>query len=287
MSQQDIERYYFEKFRRAYPLPPGAVTYSDRPDVRIAGAQIGIEITHFYVTPGTSPASEQGQSNLREIAVAEGQKLFTTNGGANVALTFSFDKTQPIQDVRALARKLADLGKRIEHDGNGQVRKNIFADIPELEFVYLYARELQHDDELDPEFPNGAPDLSEGFRIWADYRNRREVRARQTGIYKPLAFPARWNVVQSHSFGLMSITRLNEIISEKEKKAQRYAQCDAYWLLIVVDFIDPAQEQEIRIDGLTVRSNMFRRIIIYKPGFEQIIELEPQKREADTADSLM
>ena len=85
MKQQDIERYYFEKFQRAYPLPPGEITYADKPDVRIAGAQeIGIEITNFYVTPGTSPESEQVQSNLRETAVAEGQKLFTKNGGRNV-----------------------------------------------------------------------------------------------------------------------------------------------------------------------------------------------------------
>ena len=75
----------------------------------------------------------------------------------------------------------------------------------------------------------------------------------------------------------MSIARLNEIISEKEAKAQRYAPCDVYWLLIVVDFIDAAQEQEIRIDGLTVRSDMFQKIIIYKTGFEHIVELEPQK----------
>ena len=76
----------------------------------------------------------------------------------------------------------------------------------------------------------------------------------------------------------MSITRLNEIISEKEAKAQQYAPCEAYWLLIVVDFIDSAQEQEIRIDGLTVQSDMFQKIIIYKTGFEHIVELSPEKR---------
>jgi hypothetical protein len=278
MNQQDIERYYFEKFQRAYPLPPGEITYTDKPDVRIAGAQlIGIEMTNFYLTPGTSPASEQVQSNLRRTAVVEGQKLFTTNGGQNVELTFSFDKTKPIQDVRALAGKLAGLGKRVEHGVNGQVRKDVYKDIPELGFVYLYARELQYDDKVDPKYPDGAPDLSEGFGVWADYENRREARALQAGIYKPLPFVARWKVGQSHSPGLMSTKRLNEIISEKEAKAQNYAPCDVYWLLIVVDFIDSAQEQEIRIDGLAVQSDMFQKIIIYKTGFEHIVELEPQK----------
>jgi hypothetical protein len=34
---QDIERYYFEKFRKDYPLPPGTITYGDSPDVIIEG----------------------------------------------------------------------------------------------------------------------------------------------------------------------------------------------------------------------------------------------------------
>jgi hypothetical protein len=135
MKQQDIERYYFEKFRRTYPLPPGEIIYADKPDVRIAGPQqIGIEITNFYVTPGTSPASEQVQSNLRKIAVTEGQKIFTNNGGQNVELTFSFDKTHPIRDARGLlAKKLADLGRRTEDCANGQVREDVYKDIPEIE----------------------------------------------------------------------------------------------------------------------------------------------------------
>ena len=97
MKQQDIERYYFEKFQRVYPLPPGKIIYADKPDVRIAGVQlIGIEITNFFVTSGTSPASEQAQSNLRKTAVAEGQKLFTNSGGQNplpVNGTWTIDPT--------------------------------------------------------------------------------------------------------------------------------------------------------------------------------------------------
>ncbi len=72
----------------------------------------------------------------------------------------------------------------------------------------------------------------------------------------------------------MSIERLTEIIREKKAKARQYVACHAYWLLIVVDFIDSAQEQEIRIDGLSIESNVFRRIIIYKPRFEHIVPVE-------------
>ena len=67
-----------------------------------------------------------------------------------------------------------------------------------------------------------------------------------------------------------------EIIREKETKAQQYSSCDAYWLLIVVDFIDAAQEQEIRLDGgVVIASDVFEKILIYKPDFEHIVEVTP------------
>ena len=82
--------------------------------------------------------------------------------------------------------------------------------------------------------------------------------------------------MQLHGFGLMSHERLTKIIREKEAKARQYVRCDAYWLLIVVDFLDSAQEQEIRIDGFTIDSEVFQKIILYKPYFEHIVEITPQ-----------
>ena len=66
-----------------------------------------------------------------------------------------------------------------------------------------------------------------------------------------------------------------EIVREKEAKVRGYDQCDTWWLLIVVDSMDSAQEQEIRIDGLGVDSDVFQKIIIYKPYFEHIVEIAP------------
>ena len=273
-KQQTIERHYFEMFRKAYPLPPGDIIYADKPDVLLNGTPtLGIEITNFYVTEGASPASEQVQCKLRKAAVIEGHRLYQESGGENIDLTFSFDKKNPIKNVKALAKKLVALARRVEGGANGAIRKDVFKDIPEVDFAYLYAQELQFSDEPNPKFPNGQPDPSKGFAAYAEYRNRREVRALEAGIYKPLQSPGRWKVGQGHSFGLMSTQRLTEIVAEKEAKAQQYIACDAYWLLIIVDFIDAAQEQEIRIDGLTVESKMFQKILIYKPNFEHIVEV--------------
>ena len=86
---------------------------------------------------------------------------------------------------------------------------------------------------------------------------------------------AKWRAGGVHKVGLMSEAALKAIVREKEVKAAGYNPRDAYWLLVVVDWIDPAQEQEIRIDnGLSVPSNVFEKIIIYKPNFQHIIEVK-------------
>jgi hypothetical protein len=88
-------------------------------------------------------------------------------------------------------------------------------------------------------------------------------------------FIGKWKLTQGHDAGLMSVQRLKEFIKEKKIKAQQYAPCDEYWLLIVVDFIDAAQEQETRIDGLKIQSEVFQRMIVYKPTFEYIVQIKP------------
>jgi hypothetical protein len=102
----------------------------------------------------------------------------------------------------------------------------------------------------------------------------------RAGIYKPLPFRGKWKLGQAHSFGLMSPARLAEIIRRKDAKARHYSSCDEYWLLVVVDFMDTAQEQEIRVDGLALESGVFERVIIYKPHFEHIVEVTPGRVSA-------
>jgi len=44
-------------------------------------------------------------------------------------------------------------------------------------------------------------------------------------------------------------------------------------LLVVVDFMDPAQDQEIRVDSLAgLTSQVFEKIIVYKTCFGQMVE---------------
>jgi hypothetical protein len=82
-----------------------------------------------------------------------------------------------------------------------------------------------------------------------------------------------WRNDQVNSTPKMSLERLQEIIKDKESKSRHYRPCSAYWLLVVVDCIDPAQDQEVRIDGFdTVHSDVFEKVLVYKTAFGHILE---------------
>lgn len=83
----------------------------------------------------------------------------------------------------------------------------------------------------------------------------------------------KWRVVQCYSGQAMSIEKLRGIVSAKEAQSQAYERCDAYWLVVVVDFIDAAQDQDIQIDGSEkVDSTIFEKVIVYKTHFGHVFE---------------
>jgi hypothetical protein len=129
--------------------------------------------------------------------------------------------------------------RRVEDRDDGQIDRDVFEDIQELAFAYLSGHELQHGDGPDQKFRDDPP----GASAYPEPSNRREVRTLEGGNYKPLQSPAKWRVTENHDFELIAAKQLAEIIKEEEAKARQYVTCDVYWLLIVVDFIDSAQEQ--------------------------------------------
>jgi len=83
----------------------------------------------------------------------------------------------------------------------------------------------------------------------------------------------KWRVVQCHSGQTMSMEKLRKIVCAKEKRSRSYQRCDTYWLVIVVDFIDSAQDQEIQIDDFEkINSEIFEKVIVYKTYFGQVFE---------------
>jgi len=230
LTTGETERYYFEMFLRDYPLPSGDIEYGDKPDIILAGERrLGIEITRLYVQDGDVPGSEQVQSKLRDSLVANAQRLYERSGGKPVELSIGFNKSQPILDKVKVAHQIAAFANRVRDRETGQVPKREYKDIPELQFVYLYAK------------PG---------RV------------------------ATWRVMQVHDHGLMSLERLQEIVARKEVSAAQYKACDSYWLLVIVDFLDAAQEQEIRLQQRVrqVQSRVFEKVLVYKPYFGHIFE---------------
>ena len=47
------------------------------------------------------------------------------------------------------------------------------------------------------------------------------------------------------------------------------------WLLLVVDFMDPAQDQEIQwpAGAVLMQARTFERIWLYKPAFHEVLEI--------------
>jgi len=223
------EQYYFELFRRTYPLPEGTIRYGDRPDFILEGVRkIGVELTNFFLEDGELPESEQVQSPWREAVVSEARRIYCANGGKRIELSFSFDKAQPIRDQCQLAKKIAKLARSVEGLPTGEISREIFNEIPEISFVYLNPEE------------------------YGD---------------------ARWRVFQTYSGQLMSVTKLQEIVKTKESKLRDYEYCDAYWLLVVVDFINRAQDQEIRIDDFgKIDSTVFEKVIVFRTALGHVFE---------------
>ncbi len=85
---------------------------------------------------------------------------------------------------------------------------------------------------------------------------------------------AIWKAQQVHEGSLTSKNKLIEIVRRKEEKAKGYQKCDAYWLLICVNFFDPAQDQEIRIDDPHVHSEVFDKIFMFKSVFNHIVTVK-------------
>lgn len=230
MSNRNKEAYYFEMFRKDYQLPLGTLEASDRPDIILNGQRrIGIEITNFYLDDGALPSSEQVQRKARQGAILQAEQSYLTNGGKKLAISFSFDKAFPIQDVRELSQRVARLGWDVVGRKPGTVGKDVFKkEVPELSFVYLHER--RHTEQ-------------------------------------------GWRLVQGHSSPSMSIAKLREIVAGKEELSKSYQHCDAYWLLVVVDFLDRAQDQEIRISGFEkIKSTVFERVVVYKTHFGHVYE---------------
>lgn len=81
-----------------------------------------------------------------------------------------------------------------------------------------------------------------------------------------------WQLAQVYDVGKIDIDNLKNIIDQKKLKLESYKICDEQWLLVVIDFWNPAQDQEMNLIGDEIISNPFDKIFIYKPASVELIE---------------
>lgn len=86
---------------------------------------------------------------------------------------------------------------------------------------------------------------------------------------------ARWRTNQVYDVQGLVVPRVEEVIADKTRKVATYRSCDCYWLLIVVDFMNPAQDQDIRwpASSAPVQTHAFERIWLYKPFVHEVVEV--------------
>ena len=230
ISNSIIERNCFEQFRTHFPLPSGEVEYTDKPDVLLHGdRRVGIEIARVHLTDGRNLASEQVQTGRRKLVLKLAQQHFLAAGGRRIELTFSFDPSHPIADAKAMAKALATAAVGFADGPEGEVRRAMYAELPQIAFVYHNPREY-HD--------------------------------------------AKWRVAQTYTTPYLAVERVIELVASKHSKMADYHLCDAFWLLLIVDFFDRAQDQDIRWPEAAMPvSSKFERIIVYKPQFGEWTEV--------------
>ena len=178
---------------------------------------------------GGDPSSEQAQRRFREWVLQEAQAQHLAAGGRKIELTICFDLKHPITDARALTSALATAAQSIERPPAGLVSRTLYADMPEVRFIY----------------------------------------------HNPVEYPdAVLHPSPVYTVPSLSLSRVAAVAAAKHDKLHAYEACDAFWLLLVVDFLDRAQDQDIQWPDPDFRfSSPFERIILYKPQFAEWTEV--------------
>ncbi len=85
---------------------------------------------------------------------------------------------------------------------------------------------------------------------------------------------AKWHVLQFYETPQLDERRLEQVVEDKGSKAVGYDKCDTYWLLLVIDLMDRAQDQEISFSpSFRLTRNPYSRVLLYWPQFGQVWEV--------------
>lgn len=239
---QKIELKYFDSFRQHYALPHGTIEHSDKPDVLVLG--------------------EDEQRIL----------------GIEIALLYKTDGQLEESDQRQIPKRL------------------IVVELAEQMYRARGGRKIELSVSFDPKHPIGRkPHMQKIANDLASFAL--EISSQQDGhqCYSPLEdtpelswifhngkeYPnSAWLPVQSYDVPALLVPRVKDLVAKKIRKTQGYEACGVMWLLLIVDFWEPSQDQEIHWPAEeNVGKTPFERILIYKTCFNEVVEVS--QRGAD------
>ncbi len=85
---------------------------------------------------------------------------------------------------------------------------------------------------------------------------------------------SKWRTLQAYDGKDLQIPRVRELVQQKSNKLSGYRKCDNFWLLLVVDVMDSAQDQEIDWPiGEPPIECKYEKVIIYKPQFKKYLDV--------------
>lgn len=232
-EKQILEKHYFEQFAQRYPVPAGSVEYSDKPDVLIKNGE-------------------------RKLGI-EITHLYKIDGKDN--------RSEQKQSV---------------------IRREVIA-LAEQLYLASGERKLEISFDFDPNLPIKRKNITKAANCLAAIA--KEISSERAGHLSYKAFESmpelrflyhdgkeyldsNWRIQQGFDIPTLSITRVKLLVAQKIEKLKSYQLCDTYWLLIIVEFWDPSQDQYIDWpEGESIGPTPFDRILIYKPAFAQVTEV--------------
>lgn len=111
-----------------------------------------------------------------------------------------------------------------------------------------------------------------GYKGWRSFKELPEIRCIMHNGRE--YYDAKWRSAQVYDVPGLIVERVKEEVALKSLKIKDYQHCDVYWLLFVVDFWDPAQDQYIDWPGNECLSKTpFEKILIYRTHFSQVTEV--------------
>lgn len=128
-------------------------------------------------------------------------------------------------------------------------------------------------------------DQASGFLMRSEFKETPEI----ADVYlNPTVYlDSRWRTSQVFTVPGLVVSMVREIVAQKDALLFQYAPCDEYRLLLVVDFMDSAQDQELHWpDNEPAVKTAFAEVVIFKPQAHERLFV-PVVNPADSGASAM